>query len=182
VAGDAGIEVTGLLQSLVGQLDAHWRGQLRPHLEGMTDEEYLWEPAPDCWTIRPHEKGFIADWAWPAPEPAPFTTIAWRLFHMAGPCLDMRTRELFGGETVDWDTYPTPGTVADCLALLDDGYARWTSAIRALGDERILEPMGPNAGEYAAEPFLGIVLHNNRELIHHGAEVALLRDLYRARR
>jgi hypothetical protein len=26
-----------------------------------------------------------------------------------------------------------------------------------------------------------LVLHINREVIHHGAEVALLRDLYRAR-
>ncbi|SDD81221.1 hypothetical protein SAMN05216505_11258 [Streptomyces prasinopilosus] len=25
----------------------------------------------------------------------------------------------------------------------------------------------------------GIVLHVNRELIHHGAEISLLRDLYR---
>jgi hypothetical protein len=27
-----------------------------------------------------------------------------------------------------------------------------------------------------------LVLHINREAIHHGAEIALLRDLYRARR
>ena len=28
-------------------------------------------------------------------------------------------------------------------------------------------------------PMEGIVLHVNRELIHHGAEISLLRDLYR---
>jgi hypothetical protein len=27
----------------------------------------------------------------------------------------------------------------------------------------------------------GLVLHINKELIHHGAEIALLRDLYRWR-
>jgi hypothetical protein len=27
----------------------------------------------------------------------------------------------------------------------------------------------------------GLVLHINRELIHHGAEISLLRDLYRGR-
>jgi hypothetical protein len=27
----------------------------------------------------------------------------------------------------------------------------------------------------------GLVLHINREAIHHGAEIALLRDLYRRR-
>ncbi|WP_329466967.1 hypothetical protein [Streptomyces sp. NBC_01431] len=32
------------------------------------------------------------------------------------------------------------------------------------------------------EPFIDIVWWVNQELLHHGAEVALLRDLYRARR
>ena len=30
-------------------------------------------------------------------------------------------------------------------------------------------------------PFVNHLLHQQRELIHHGAEVSLLRDLYRAR-
>jgi hypothetical protein len=35
-------------------------------------------------------------------------------------------------------------------------------------------------GPYAALPMAALVLHLNRELIHHGAEIALLRDLFRA--
>ena len=35
------------------QLDFHYRLHLRPRLEGMTDEEYLWEPVPGAWSIRP---------------------------------------------------------------------------------------------------------------------------------
>ncbi|GAA1040446.1 hypothetical protein GCM10009557_61800 [Virgisporangium ochraceum] len=31
------------------------------------------------------------------------------------------------------------------------------------------------------EPMAMLVLHVNREVIHHGAEIALLRDLYRVR-
>jgi hypothetical protein len=27
-------------EELTGQLDAHWRSQLRPRLDGLTDEEY----------------------------------------------------------------------------------------------------------------------------------------------
>jgi hypothetical protein len=38
---------------LVGQLDSHWRDQLRPRLDGLTDEEYFWEPAAGCWNVRP---------------------------------------------------------------------------------------------------------------------------------
>jgi hypothetical protein len=65
---------------LVEQLEWHWENQLRPRLDGLTDEEFLWEPVPGCWSIRPRGEGtaqvalgsgdFTADWAWPPPEPA----------------------------------------------------------------------------------------------------------------
>jgi hypothetical protein len=32
----------------------------------------------------------------------------------------------------------------------------------------------------AGDPFVNYMLHQHRELIHHGAEICLLRDLYRA--
>jgi hypothetical protein len=35
------------------QLTFHWTNQLRPRLDGLTDEEYLWEPAPGAWSLRP---------------------------------------------------------------------------------------------------------------------------------
>jgi hypothetical protein len=31
-------------------------------------------------------------------------------------------------------------------------------------------------------PYLGLILHINREALHHGAEILVLRDLYRAQR
>ena len=34
------------------QLDFYWQHSLRPRLEGLTDEEYLWEPVADCWSVR----------------------------------------------------------------------------------------------------------------------------------
>ena len=45
----------------------------------------------------------------------------------------------------------------------------------------LARPCGPAEGPYADYPMAALVLHINREVIHHGAEVALLRDLYRAR-
>ena len=39
-------------------------------------------------------------------------------------------------------------------------------------------PCGPAEGPYADLPLAALVLHINREAIHHGAEIALLRDLY----
>ena len=36
---------------LVDQLEWHWQHQLRPRLDGLTDEEYFWQPVPGCWTL-----------------------------------------------------------------------------------------------------------------------------------
>jgi hypothetical protein len=36
---------------LVDQLESHWQHQLRPRLDGLTEDEYLWQPVPGCWTI-----------------------------------------------------------------------------------------------------------------------------------
>jgi hypothetical protein len=33
-------------RELAGQLGGHWQQQLRPRLDGLTDDEYFWEPAP----------------------------------------------------------------------------------------------------------------------------------------
>ena len=38
---------------LVEQLDWHWRFHARPRLDGLSDEEYRWEPVADCWNVRP---------------------------------------------------------------------------------------------------------------------------------
>ncbi|MCZ9345525.1 DinB family protein, partial [Streptomyces sp. TRM76130] len=50
-------------------------------------------------------------------------------------------------------------------------------------DDAALDRVGHCAYPYggdAEEPFLDIVWWVNQELLHHGAEIALLRDLYRA--
>jgi len=77
---------------LAEQLDWHWREQLRPRLNGLTDEEYRWEPVPGAWNAR---------------------------------------------------------------------------------------PCGPAEGPWAEASMAELVFHINREMLHHGAEIALLRDLYR---
>ncbi|MCZ9337237.1 DinB family protein, partial [Streptomyces sp. TRM76130] len=64
-----------------------------------TDAEYFWEPVPHCWSVRRRADGpgaraeFLAgaasgEWGrdaapYPHPWPPPFTTLAWRLSHLA---------------------------------------------------------------------------------------------------
>ena len=67
------------------------------------------------------------------------------------------------------------------MAFVDHAYADWNAGIRTLHDTDLADrsdgPPGTLDGKF---PFADVILHINREIIHHGAEVALLRDLYRA--
>jgi DinB superfamily len=161
--------------SLVDQLDWHWTQQLRPRLDGLTDEEYLWEPVPDCWTVHPD--GSI-DFTHPEPKPAPFTTIAWRLGHVIVGVLAVRAHHHFGGPSADYATWQWATDADTALRQLDTAYAHWITGVRGLDDERLAQPIGPAEGPWADHPMIELVLHINREVIHHGAEIALLRDLY----
>ncbi|MGH8901188.1 MAG: DinB family protein [Egibacteraceae bacterium] len=173
---------------LVGQLDWHWRHQLRPRLDGLTDDEYFWEPTTGCWNIRlrgtstaPIQAGagaFTIDFAMPEPQPPPVTTIAWRLGHLIVGVLGSRASNHFGAGGIDYETFDYAGTAAGALAQLDRMYGAWVEGVRGLGNEGLGRPCGPFEGPFADHPMAELVLHVNRETIHHGAEIAVLRDLY----
>lgn len=172
---------------LVDQIDWHWREQLRPRLAHLSDAEYLWQPVPGAWTVHPAGASSTAmaagssakiDWEWPEPTPAPVPSIAWRLGHMIVGVLAVRSAAHFGGPPASYQTWSYALTAAGALAQLDQEYARWLTGVRGLDDEGLAAPCGPAEGPWADRPMITLVLHINRELIHHGAEVALLRDLY----
>lgn len=173
---------------LSGQLGEHWQQQLRPRLNGLTDQEYFWEPAPGSWSVRPRGQSqapmqagrgaFTIDFAFPEPVPPPLTTIAWRLGHLVVGVLGTRISGHFGGPPVDYQTFVYAGTAAEALDQLDQMYNAWRQGVESLGADGLARPCGPSEGPYAHRPMAALVLHINRELIHHGAEVALLRDLH----
>src|SRR5918911_1009675 len=175
-------------QQLLDQLDWHWRNQLRARLNGLSDAEYFWEPVPGCWSVRrrgespaPMAVGagaYTIDFALPEPDPAPVTTIAWRLGHIIVGVFGSRNAAHFGGPPADYASFTYAGTAAEALRQLDEAYARWTEGVRGLGSDGLARPCGPAEGPFAAYPMASLVLHINREAIHHSAEVALLRDLY----
>ncbi len=161
---------------LRGQLEFYWDVHLRPRLSGLTDEEYLWEPVPGCWSVRQGpDGGYRADGGWPEPSPPPVTTIAWRIVHIGLGCFAERTATFFGGTVPD-----LPGTAADALDFLDRTYRDWHDAIAALDDAGLRRPLGRAGGRYAREPVTALIVHINREVMHHGGEIGVLRDLYRA--
>ena len=162
-------------KELADQLDWHWQHQLRPRLEGLTDDEYFWEPVPGCWTLHPD--GSI-DFSYPPPQPEPFTTIAWRLAHVIVGVLARRNHSHFGGPPADYQSWPYARDARTALEQLDAAYANWITGVRGLDDEALARPCGPAEGPYADFSMATLVLHINREVIHHGAEIACIRDLY----
>jgi hypothetical protein len=160
---------------LADQLDWHWTQQLRPRLDGLTDDEYFFEPAPGCWTV--HRDGGV-DYEYPPPDPAPLTTIAWRMAHVIVGVLAARTHSHFGGPPADYQTWPFATDAETALGQLDDAYRSWMTGVRELTDAALATPCGPAEGPWAAAPMSTLILHINREVIHHGAEIALLRDLF----
>ncbi len=168
-------------KTLLFQWEFHWDNQLRARLEGLSDEEYRWEPTPGAWNVRPHdsEPGFTIDFVYPTPEPAPLTTIAWRLAHVIVGVLAMRNATHFGAPEASYQTWEYPGDAKTALAQLETQLAVWVEGVRNLSAEELATPVGPKEPAYPELTMADLVLHIHRELIHHLSEVSLLRDLYR---
>lgn len=175
-------------KGLTDQLDWHWTTALRPRMDGLTDEEYLWEPVAGMWNVRPRGEArtpmaagsgdLLLDYEYPEPKPVPATTIAWRLAHIIVGVFAGRVAGHFGGPPADYQSWVYAGTAAEALQQLDEQYAAWKAGVQALGEDGLSLPCGPAEGPYADDPKAVLILHINREAIHHGAEIALLRDLY----
>ena len=147
---------------LVDQAARHWTNQLRPRFEGLTDEEYLWEPTPGAWNVHPRGQGtteiqggsgeLTIDFAHPEPVPAPMTTIAWRLAHIIVGVLGARVHSHFGGPEVDYLSFDYAGTADEALAQVDAAFAAWTAGARALGRGGPRGALRPERGSVGRAP------------------------------
>lgn len=174
--------------SLRDQIHWHWTHQIRDRLEGLTDDEYFWEPEPGCWNVRPRDTGsapvqagageMTIDFEFPQPDPAPLTTISWRLGHVLVGVLATRNAAHFGGPPTDYQSFRYAPTAHEALEQLDTEYAFWLAGVESLGEAGLHRPCGDAEGQFAEDPMALLVMHIHRKLIHHLAEVCLLRDLY----
>lgn len=163
--------------------------RLLHRLDGIEDDEWFWEPVPDRWSVRRREQ-CTSEWAngsgaWvvdygPETNPAHFTTISWRVLHIAltsAGYLDMIAGWDWGSGRVPWNQYAIPSRSATGIDLYISQSRRLSTFASSLTDASLSTP--------AAIPFLGTnatigdalrVLAN--EAAHHGAEVGVMRDLY----
>lgn len=164
----------------------------RARFAGLTDDEYFWEPARPSWSLRRRGEQVTGRAFGPGewlldrdrdPEPEPVSTIAWRLNHLV-EMYASRWEWTFGARATDpqdlVDFSPSAEVTLDRLWQQTD---RWLKDVPGLTDEQLDVP---GYGQYPwgldpQLPFVGILWWMNREFIHHAAEIALLRDLHRAK-
>jgi DinB superfamily len=154
----------------------------RARIEGLGDDEYLWEPVTPCWSVRIDADGEPRADGAPMPDAPPFTTIAWRLHHLTGCYGAARNARWLTGAGGDGDAGPgAPRAAAgEAVKALDEAHRYWRSLLATLTDADLTMPLGPRGGQYAESSRGAFALHMIDEFIHHGAEVDLLRDLHAA--
>jgi hypothetical protein len=177
------------VELLRAQLDFSF-DTVRQRLRGLGDDEFFWEPVPSCWSVRPTEGSTSPDAArskcgwyleegftgagYDVPEPAPFTTIAWKLVHM-GSCAVMYHEHAFGERRDLWGEL-VPSTADDAVALWTRGRRLLSDELSDLGDADLDAPVRTNWGEtWPAWRIFWAITHHD---LQHGSEIACVRDLY----
>src|SRR5688572_3266661 len=141
-------------------------------IEGMTDEEYWWEPAPDCWSLKRGKDGKLhMQWGLVFDEVAPVTTIAWRYTHVSDLLAEERCAKFVGlePEPEDYLADGAPPDAASARELFEKCFARWKRYVSAIDESTLFDKVGPVAPRFPDQTRTTFVLHILDEVIHHGA-------------
>ena len=109
------------------------------------------------------------------------TTIAWRTCHIGSECIDGYLQLGFETKALDLGERQWFPNAMAALAAMDAAWTVFGDCGHALDDEAMARQLGATFGPYAENNQADLLLHIADELIHHGTEVALLRDLHAAR-
>jgi hypothetical protein len=174
----------------------------------LSQDEFFWEPVPGSWSVRrraecstPNPFG-TGDWVVDFDDGLvrasdegkavePLTTIAWLYWHfgsMAGRAADL---DFLGGTKPaesGWTTpylgdHPVFDSSSEAVEVMRTGWRALDRAIHASTDERLetVTRFWSYPG-YPGVPAPGyqILVNVLNEISHHGTQVCMLRDLYRA--
>ena len=154
-------------------------------LAGLTDEEYLWEPAPRVWTVRSGPDGRpkpdTESWAPTGDAGAPPRTLAWSIGHL-GASVYERADYLVGSHSLKEGDLTWPMSADEGVAFMQRGLSAWRNGLDQMTDED-LDTVGRSAypsGLDPTLPLIEIVWWVNKEVVFHCAEIWYARDLYAA--
>ncbi len=152
--------------------------RLRRRCENLSNEEYLWLPSPDAWTIKPDPSRpgrWTYDYDFDPPPPAPLTSIGWRLVHITADN-EIYWEYAFGARRRTFPDLDVPSTAAAAMEAWHHSRRPISDWLRTATDADLAERRPSHLGDpKTAGEVVRILLD---EQVHHGAEIALLRDLY----
>ncbi|MEU6301604.1 DinB family protein [Streptomyces chartreusis] len=158
------------------QFDLTW-ALFEYHLERLRPEDFLWEPGPVCWTVRPSGDGtWVPDWAETEPDPVPVPTIAWLSWHI-GWWWTVTTDHLQGRPARERTDVTWPADGEATITWLRDLRTDWLTALDGLDPADLTAtapfpwPMDP---QHTIAHMIGWV---NAELMKNAAEIGQLRLL-----
>ena len=159
---------------LVWQFDLVW-ALAEVHIEALTDDDFLWEPASLTWTVRPDDSGvWRPDWADTEPEPVPVPTIGWLTWHIMwwwSTAID----HLIGTAPRSRTDVLWPGNGDTTVTEQRDLAVSWRTVLTGLTSDRLVAPSsfpwGDNSGRTVAQTALWV----NVELMKNIAEIGQLR-------
>jgi hypothetical protein len=130
---------------------------LLDRLEGVSDDEWTWQSHPSLRSL------------W------------WTGKHL-GELGTLRSDWTTGSHSLRREDLTWPETATEGVAAMKAGLDAWRGTLGQVDDED-LDTVGRSAfpdGLDPQLPLIDIVWWNTRELIHHGADMATVRDLYAA--
>lgn len=158
------------------QFDLTW-SLLELHLEELASEDFLWEPATHCWTVRPSgEGGWVTDWEVPEPEPVPVPTIGWITWHV-GWWWTVTIDHLQGKTPPDRVEVVWPGDGEAAVQWLRGLRREWLAVLDRLSDTD-LDTVAPFPWVDDREKTVAhMMAWVNAELMKNTAEIGYLRLL-----
>lgn len=165
----------------LAQLTTLWESsaeRLRRRCRGLSDDEFFWEPVAGCWNIHrdPSDpRRWTYEYQFDPPLPHPVTTIGWRLVHLSADNW-IYWEHAFGPGARNFPDLEVPHTAVTALADWSASRHPISEWLRSATEADLAEPRPSHLG--APRPAGEVIAILVDEQIHHGAEIALLRDLY----
>ncbi|GAA1608731.1 DinB family protein [Kribbella sancticallisti] len=161
---------------LRGQFELTW-SLFEYHLERLTPEDLLWEPAELCWTVRVDSAGgWRADWSDQALDPIPVPTIGWLSWHI-GWWWSVAIAHARGFVPPERAAVRWPGDLARTLGWMRALHDDWAHLLDDADDSVLALPAAfpwpPETGRSMADLYGWV----NAELMKNAAEIGQLRLL-----
>lgn len=160
---------------LLRHIDDAWL-RLQSWLDGLAEAEFRWRPVENVWHLEEKNGRWTIPYSWIPPDPAPFTTIAWRMAHLATSNV-LVVEYAFGEGKTKLEDLDLPPDAAGMIDYLAESHGAFVKEVAALNDANLSELRPTEWGERRTLAAIigSTILHE----VEHGAQISVLREMYR---